>query len=414
MPMGGYYPGGTEIIPAAYRMQDPMQGPAGAYPTAAYPEAGHQGGGCPSGGCPSGNCGSGNCGSGCCSSGCSSGCTKGCKSGCGLFKRGCCDPCDNCGRDDCCGRCCFMPVAGLASGWRVRGEGVLLHRTVADQQNYTFATGQVASLLSNDLLDFNYEWSFRVAAERRIFEDHSIEVSYMGLWNWNDFRHVNSSVNGLQSAYFDTGGGTAIGFDNAMGQDIAYSTEFHSAEINHWIPCQCDCLGAIQLSTCFGARYVKISEDFIYNSYSTAGNGFSSYASENDLVGGHFGWLVTVPLNCNWALRWGGRAGIFGNIIQQRNNVLSPDVAGGPLVTQVNEQFFDGDAAFVGGTDAQLAYRVNCGLSIILGVECLWVDGVALAAEQFNPNIGLDRSPTLNDNGTAYFQGFSFGLEYAW
>ncbi len=380
----GQYPSGPDVMPAAYHQGCGPEGGGGA-------------------GChPGGGCGP---------QGCSSGCGQQCGSGCGKRCSGCCDPCCN----DCaaCGDCgCFNPLLGVFScGWRVRGEGVLLHRTLADQVAYAFVNDPTAPVLSNNNLDFDYEWSFRVAAERRLHDDHSLEVQYMGFWNWSNGVRFNDAAGNIQS-FYNVNGAPITGFANATTQEIAYSSEFDSAEINHWVPVKCSCLGSWNLSTCLGARYVRISEDFQILSFAPGGTGSSSIGTQNDLIGGHFGWLVTAPINCNWALRWGGRAGVFGNIIQSGTSVDSN--VGGVNTRLLDESDRKGDVAFVGGTDVQLAYRVNCGLSLTVGTEFLWVDGVALAAEQFNPNIGAARVPFTNDNGLAFYQGFSFGLEYVW
>ena len=323
---------------------------------------------------------------------------------------GCGDHCEEeC--DSCHGVCLFNPFLLLGCGWRVRGEGVLLHRAVGGNEIYSVndATGGIG--LANDNLDFDYEWSFRVAAEKRVHCDNSIEASYFGLFYWDDTAVALSPTESLQSLYADTGVPLA-GFSDAFFQSLRYRTELHSAEINYWRPLKCHGLGSIQVSTAWGARWLKIDEELDIVSASTTAVGASETHTRNDLVGGHFGWLVSVPLNCNWQLRWGGRAGIFGNIGRQNTEVYTADATG--VTSLVDESFRRGDAAFVGSMDAQLAYRLNCGWSVYVGTELLWVEGVALAAEQFQPEVGPGRIARLNDNGLAYYQGFHFGVEATW
>ncbi len=395
----GQYLGGPDIVPAAYT------------------EMGEQGYGCPPGGCGNDVYGHGGCGHGGCHS-CSSGCNHGCNHGCGLRGHGGCGACGHHGCDDCwgsdgCSTCGFFnPLGIFACGWRVRGEAVLLHRTLADQVAYAFTNDPTNPVLSNNNLDYDYNWSFRVSAERRVHENNSIEVTYMGLWNWDNRARFNSPAGDIQS-FYDFGGLPVLGFDGATSQEIGYSSDFHNAEINYWTPLPCGCLGAVQVSTCWGVRYVRITEDFLYTSITPTHTGRSLIATDNDLVGGQFGWLVTMPLNCNWALRWGGKVGVYGNAGRQHTTVDATAI-GGATTEFVNETVRRGDAAFVGGTDVQLSYRVNCGLSLFAGAEFLWVDGVALAAEQFNPVLGPGRQEFINDNGLAFFQGFNFGVEYTW
>lgn len=323
--------------------------------------------------------------------------------------------CHSCGHgceegcDECHGFCFFNPLLLIPCGWRVRGEGVLLHRTVGGNEVYAVngATGGIG--LANDNLDFEYEWSFRVGVEKQVHGHNSIEASYFGLFDWHDTAAAVSPTNQLQSNY-TFGGAPLLGFSDAFVQTLDYRTELHSAEINYWVPLKCHWLGQIQISTCWGARWVKIAEELTYASSSLAGTGVSEIETDNDLVGSHFGWLISVPLTCNWQLRWGGRAGVFGNIGRQRTEVLTVDAAGTPTFA-FSDTDRRGDAAFVGGMDAQLAYRINCGWSVYVGTEMLWVEGVALAAEQFTPELTENR---INDNGLAYYQGFNFGVEATW
>ncbi len=320
--------------------------------------------------------------------------------------------CENCGHEGChsCrGPCLFNPLLLLGCGWRVRGEGVILHRTVAGNVVYAVNDTTGGTALANDNLDFDYEWGFRVAAERRICCDHSIEASYFGQFYWDDIAAATSATNSLQSPY-TFGGGPLLGFTDAFLQTLEYQTELQSAELNYWIPLNWHWLGSWKVSTAWGARWVKVSEELTHASFAANGAGVSFIDTDNDLVGGHFGWLVSVPLNCNWQFRWGGRAGIFGNIGRQSTNVVTIDDTGATTFA-FSDSARRGDAAFVGGMEAQIAYRLNCGWSIYAGTELLWVEGIALAAEQFTPELTENR---INDNGLAYYQGFHFGVEATW
>lgn len=328
----------------------------------------------------------------------------GCSAHCGTP---CAEECESCRSF------CFVnPFLLLGCGWRVRGEGVLLHRAVGGNKTYSFNDVTGATVLTNDALDFDYEWSFRIGVEKQVHGINSIEANYFGLFYWDDTVVALSPTGSLQSLYND-GGAPLPGFSDAIGQSLRYQTELHSAEINYWRPLQCHWLGAIEVSTCWGVRWVKIDESLEFVSVSATAGGVSQTQTKNDLVGSHFGWLVTVPIHYNWQLRWGGRAGIFGNIGRQHTEIFTVDGTGASTVL-VDESVRRGDAAFVGSMEAQLAYRINNGWSVYVGTELLWVEGVALAAEQFQAEVGADRVERVNDNGLAYYQGFQFGVEVTW
>ena len=67
-------------------------------------------------------------------------------------------------------------------------------------------------------------------------------------------------------------------------------------------------------------------------------------------------------------------------------------------------------------------YRLNYQWTAKLGYHFLYVDGVALATENFNPTPpalffpppGVNRTVSMNDNGNVFYHGFMAGLEFMW
>jgi hypothetical protein len=67
-------------------------------------------------------------------------------------------------------------------------------------------------------------------------------------------------------------------------------------------------------------------------------------------------------------------------------------------------------------------WKVNPHWTIRSGYNFLYVDGVALAIENFNPtppnvfvnNGANQRTPRLNDNGDLFLHGMTLGVEYMW
>ena len=79
------------------------------------------------------------------------------------------------------------------------------------------------------------------------------------------------------------------------------------------------------------------------------------------------------------------------------------------------------DVAFLGQADLLMTYRLNYSWTLRGGYQFLYVDGVALAAENFNPvaadlcsAAGVVRTPTINDNGGVFYHGWTFGAEFMW
>ena len=65
-------------------------------------------------------------------------------------------------------------------------------------------------------------------------------------------------------------------------------------------------------------------------------------------------------------------------------------------------------------------YRLNYQWTLRGGYTFLFVDGVALASENFNPSPPLlnnpfaPRVPRTNDNGSVFYHGWNVGLEFMW
>jgi len=128
-------------------------------------------------------------------------------------------------------------------------------------------------------------------------------------------------------------------------------------------------------------------------------------------VGGDL-WSSIIP-----GIKAGGeiRAGVFGNYANQMTSIV---------VTEPGATFLENvptnDIALVADANLMVIWRVNPNWTIRAGYFLLYVDGVALAPEQFNANAPPNlvapslRTPTANDNGTALYHGGFAGIEWMW
>ena len=78
------------------------------------------------------------------------------------------------------------------------------------------------------------------------------------------------------------------------------------------------------------------------------------------------------------------------------------------------------DVSFVGQANLLATYRINYQWTLRAGYQFLFVDGVALASENFNPvlpNINNPFNPRktiVNTNGNVFYHGWNIGAEYMW
>jgi len=276
-------------------------------------------------------------------------------------------------------------------------------------------------VLSTDQLDFDDASGFRFSGMFQVSAGGSVEFTYYGTFHWHRSAIAESATDNLFSVVSDFGQNPPGGFaetDNSSFQRIDYSSTFDNFEINfrrRWIAPNC----LFQGSWLAGVRYFKLDEDFQYIAINDT-NGLADFDvnTNNSLTGFQMGgdlWFCVIP-----GLRLGceGKAGIFGNHASQGTTITATS-----LVTPFAETAKVDDVAFVGNIDLMMLYRINYNWTFKLGYQFLFVDGVALASENFNPTPpavfagvpgNIIRQPTINDNGNVFYHGLMAGLEFMW
>ena len=280
-------------------------------------------------------------------------------------------------------------------------------------------------------LQFNEEPSFRFTGNLQIGPGGNLEFTYYGLFQFDSGAFVRrSGDNDLFSVFSQFGTLPFQGFaetDQSDFQRIDYSSTFDSFEVNYrqrWMAPNCRYQG----SWVCGVRHFILDEKFRYFTSSSA-NGINGDPLDpaqarfdvdvsNALTGFQFGgdmWICIVP-----GLRLGGeiKAGVYGNHINV-NTIAG--VNSGNIPTFVEDNTVN-DVAFIGQADLMATWRLNYQWTLRAGYQFLFVEGVALAGENFNtappalfvPPPGVSRVPTINDNGNVFYHGWTAGLEFMW
>lgn len=419
------------VSPAYYRA--PADAPSGVVPVGCDQPA--------CGGCCD-NCGDGchgDCCDDCCKSSCGDGCCDTCGDHCGS------DCCDGCGHGCCLSDCCLCKTFGFGHGcdscghtkfcghgckdcstcWRLRLENVYLDRDMTDfPQVTTFRTiaGNNLPALGIGDLDFDPYSSIKAALEYNLGGGCSLEVLFFGLHNWTSAASVTSPTGNLNSPYNNVGPqlpglppGVVIGYDNAFVHSISYSSDISNAEINFWKPIKYT-YGGATANFLFGARYFRLEEGFVYDGFAANRSATTVIETDNNCVGGQIGVLASVPINCNWSLRFEGKAGLFGNMAEQQTNIRSVRYVSGRVDVNYQEEVEQEDTALVSEMSLVANYRVTCNISVYAGVMCMFTDGMVLAPEQLNaqfPTNGF-RTATIDDSGQVDYYGMVSGVELMW
>lgn len=347
-----------------------------------------------------------------------------------------CDACESCGGGGC--SSCAMggafggPYEDGACGPRwydISAEFYFLTRDNAGR-NIDFASDGIDGprVLSSGDLEYQEEPGYRVTARYDLGAASNLEAGYLGGFFWRSTAQATSGINDLYSVMSDFGLTPPTGFvetDQTYLQRLTYDTQLDSAEFNYrhqWVSPGL----RLQGSWLVGFRYTLLDESFGYETYADAhtdqvnggprGPGFMNYhtGATNNLfgvqVGGDAYGCLLPGLTVGGELKAGG----YVNHARQHTNITATSVVG-----SLEEDARSDDIAMIAEAGLIAVYQVAPGWSFRAGYQFIYFDGVALASENFNSNAeflggATPRVVTINENGAAFFHGYTAGVEWLW
>ena len=308
-------------------------------------------------------------------------------------------------------------------------DGMYVKRDkVGENVNFTSSTRLAAPggtiVLSTGNLNYEEELGLRFTGALQVLPGHNLEFTYFGLFNWASVATFVDGTNNLFSLYSGFGANPFNGFlqtDQSQFQSLRSSSTIDSFEINirkrNTGP---NC--RLQWSTLWGARYVYLLDDLEYFTLGgPGGNGLPVGQSDSDVrlrnsltgfqVGGDM-WANIVP---GISLGTDVKAGVYGNYSKQNTSVIATNNAG--IVPPIFEEARNNDIAFLGEGSITLIYRTSPNLTMRMGYSFVYLDGVALAADNFNTTnpfgIGRTAKP-VDDNSDVFYHGAFSGFEWMW
>lgn len=353
--------------------------------------------------CPDGSCGGG-----------LFGCPDG-QCGGGLF--GCLDSCFS-GGDSCLGNangpygsggCCTPRWYDLHVEW--------LYWTRDNTSDLALATEGVLGpvVLNTGDLDFQEQSGVRVTGAYLIGPASALEATYFGTANWADSETVTSNDN-LYSIFGGYGADTFDAFPEVAGSElssVAMSTELDNGELNlRHRAVSANCL--IHSSFLVGARYLRLRDDMIYftetNTVDYQGTLDYGVKADNDLVGAQVGTDLYICITPRLKVGAEIEAGVYGNRSSQRT-IIDCTSCDAIIVDKAAET----DLAFIGEAGAMGLFRLTPRTTLRGGYQVLYVDGVALAADNFRSDTPLTgRTPFVDNSSNILFHGLNVGCEFTW
>ncbi|MCH5375571.1 MAG: BBP7 family outer membrane beta-barrel protein [Planctomycetes bacterium] len=285
------------------------------------------------------------------------------------------------------------------------------------------------TLITSNDLDYDEEAGMRITGTHQTGPGSNLEFTYLGMFDFSQSKRVTGNED-LLSVFSDfTQQLPPDGleqFDLANMHRVLLSNNFDSFELNYrrrWIGPTC----AFQGSWLVGVRYAQVLEKIRWRSYAerdtngdglpdTGGVGHYALDASNYMPGAQLGgdmWVSLLP-----GLRVGvdGKFGLYGNNVSQRTRIFSYDLLDNYQGFLPLEKVSNDKATFIGELNLMLTYRLTHSLTVRGGYEVVWIDGVATALDNFNPDVPqlTTRTPILSDGGRLVYDGVSIGAEWMW
>ncbi len=290
-------------------------------------------------------------------------------------------------------------------------------------------------VLDSSDLDFAEASAIRVTLARMVGPGTSIEGSWIGVANWSESAQATSANDNLYSVLSGFGNPPIFGgfleTDQASLHRIEYSSQLNSVEINlrrRMISPDC----RIHSSWLVGARYISLNEDFLYFTSVDAhddpltgpvdpnerGPADMTYTvtTTNDLVGAQIGFDCFAALTPRFRIGGEIEAGLYANQTAQRTVIAGTTIS--PTLIETADH---GDLSIVAEAGLMGTFRLTPRCTVRAGYQFIYMDGVALAIENFNESppaltgpAGAGRTVGINDNGAVFYHGATVGTEWTW
>ncbi|MCA9267657.1 MAG: hypothetical protein KDA41_04275 [Planctomycetales bacterium] len=301
------------------------------------------------------------------------------------------------------GHCYYRPVVEQAHDyivppdlpvWVVQTEYLSLTRAPEDRQVIVHKSPGGEEFFSLSEFEFDYVPGVRSAVQRNFNESSSVEAIYLrALEEFQDDALLDDADQLVLAA-----AGVVVGPTDDPFL-LHYQTKLQSGEVNFQLHSD---TGAVTLL--LGGRWLEIDDAF--SAKLTTGAEQLTVEAGNRLFGGQIGvegshWVNYGILRLDGSLK----GGVYHNSLRQKS---SSTFAPAATATASDEEI-----AWVGEARAGGACPITKHAFIYGGYHAIYVNGIAVAADQINSTNLATPAASIYPDGRALFHGWFLGLE-AW
>lgn len=231
-----------------------------------------------------------------------------------------------------------------------------------------------------------------------------IEGTYFGTYSWQDDATVRSLGDDIVTILSDFADTPGLNDNNRVS--FGQFSSFNSAEANirYWLDVP---PGPFDVSLTLGARRVTTREHVAFRSESPLTVNQLAVRTDNDMWGGQLGFQIAWLQSAHTWLEFDAKGVMLHNNASQASTFTQTG-APNPRLTDRAEQ----RTAWMGDLSAGYNIQFHPGLVLRLGYQAIFLNGVALAADniQRDNNLLQNGPGQLDDRGEVVYHGPFIGL----
>lgn len=276
--------------------------------------------------------------------------------------------------------------------WSMRGTGLYLDRASEGELVLAENTTDASERIRADDFDFGRHAGFAVALRREWWTGHAIELQYF------DAGQLDASSGGQSaSSLWSINADPPVFVPNVQSVAARYTSALFGFEADFSYSL-CD-----DVSLLAGFRYLSLDEDLTIDFDSTPQAYRNRSETRNDLYGGSFGVRGSHAIHGCLLATATAKGGVFGNHARHRG--LLDTGASSLVIDETSDR-----TSFAGELDVAAVLRICPSLRASVGYNLLWLESVAIAADQIAVSNYVGGTG-IDDRGGTLFHGMSYSVE---